>query len=332
MNRNDSSSPPADLLARCLSTIPQTAKIKATAPRLSPDAVSRKRLAWLGVGAAIPAVTVLVVLPVRNHLASKGGTFDGNKSQAAATEPRYVIPYCKSISVNRQASFDGPDANHWYTGKTFASQSEWEVGRGRRVTSGTLIERLPNSLSGDYIWGKGGMLETPDGTVYTRTGDSVETLKRDSPGIFRYALSVDSRNLFEPERATAMISGYGSQVTWGDGKTELMPVVIEKRVQGEYSSTFPGQPRQVEVCVCVQRPSAGYARIGAPVIRVRFYRDRETGLCYAYEAFAIWEKGDRKAQEPLLVGMTRYRYDLPWNANRLDFAEQFDPAKFKQTP
>lgn len=65
MNREPAPNPPADLLARCLDTIPQSATQKINVPRPSPDAGSRKRLAWLTVAATVPVLTVLAILPTR---------------------------------------------------------------------------------------------------------------------------------------------------------------------------------------------------------------------------------------------------------------------------
>lgn len=62
--------PPADLLARCLETIPATATT-ARGQRFIPDRASRARLRWLSVAAAVPACALLVVLPVRKWLSSK---------------------------------------------------------------------------------------------------------------------------------------------------------------------------------------------------------------------------------------------------------------------
>ncbi len=62
---------PEGLLGRCLDTIPATATRNPVTPRLFPDAASRKRLGWLCVAAAAPAITVLAVLPMKHWMASQ---------------------------------------------------------------------------------------------------------------------------------------------------------------------------------------------------------------------------------------------------------------------
>lgn len=99
--------PPANLLARCLDTIPQAATQKINVPRPSPDAGSRKRLAWLTVAAAIPVVTVLAVLPVKHRM-----NMSRTPPRSAQTSPQPnhavsgesgVVPYVRIEGWERTA-------------------------------------------------------------------------------------------------------------------------------------------------------------------------------------------------------------------------------------
>lgn len=305
MNRNTVPQPPDDLLARCLATIPQTATRKPTPVRLFPDAGSRKRLAWLTVAAAIPVVTVLAVLPVKHW-------YDNKKSgtiEALAEAKTGMVSFCSSITTYREKNPYSRDASEWYTNRAIVVQRVWQSDKGYYAIGGT-VENV-ELLSGNYKWNNASKLESPDGTIYQRLGEKVEITKR-TPEHFRHTIASTTRSLFEPEWVTDSI-GYGRSTP-----------VVEKRVRGQFLGNKE-QPRSVEVVVCLQRPSADLAKRGAPTIRVRFYRDLKSGLCYAHEAYAFWEKGERTEQNPLLVERVQYRYEKKYAS-----LELLDPVKFKK--
>lgn len=306
MNRNHVPRPPDDLLARCLATIPHTATRKPVPVRLFPDAGSRKRLAWLTVAAAVPVVTVLAVLPMKHWNDNKNsGTIE-----ALAETKTGTVSFCSSIKTYREKNRYSRNASEWYTDRAIVVQKVWQKDKGFYATGGT-VENV-ELLSGNYTWNKYANLESPDGTIYQRSGEKVEVTKR-VPDHFRYTVDSITRSLFEPERTTASI-GYGRST----------PIVVEKRVRGHFFGNKE-QPRSVEVVVCLQHPPADLAKRGAPTIRVRFYRDLKSGLCYAHEAYAFWKKGERTEQNPLLVERVQYRYD-----KRYGPMELLDPVNFKK--
>ena len=89
MNRKSAPNPPADLLARCLETIPATA-IKSSVPRFYPDAGSRKRLAWLAAVAAVPVITMLAVLPAKHLIEQHHSRSDTSAVPATPERLSYV--------------------------------------------------------------------------------------------------------------------------------------------------------------------------------------------------------------------------------------------------
>ncbi len=302
MNRNDSPKPPDDLLARCLATIPETATLKPVAPRLSPDAGSRRRLTWLVAAATVPVVTVLAILPAKIWSENRGI----EQPRAESGMKVRAVSYCSALTVRREPNAVATRPEDWYTDHVIVIQQVWHKDKGRH-TSGGRVEGDKNMLAGKFLWSSDVALELPDGTVYQRLANAVRTGKK-TPAYFRQIIDGVVRNLFDPERCTELMTGYGHYEKPSSRARKHPPVIVEKRVPGDFWGT-KGQPRKVEVVVCVQRPCEDLSKRGAPTIRVRYYRDLKTGLCYAYEAFAVWESGKRKGQAPLLIGRTTYQYE-----------------------
>ncbi|MBC7807836.1 MAG: hypothetical protein H7145_17015 [Akkermansiaceae bacterium] len=153
--------PPADLLARCLATIPQSATTQTSMPRLFPDAGSRKRLAWLTIAAAVPVVTVLGVLPVKQWLDSE----HHEKSAQEQTFPakNETVPYVRIHRWQRQMMRNGltaPDHRVLIYDRE-KGRSEWQTDdRYQRIKTPTdktpfALIRANNGASYTEYWRAG---------------------------------------------------------------------------------------------------------------------------------------------------------------------------------
>ena len=154
-------SAPDDLLARCLATIPATATVKPSAPRLSVGDGSRKRLAWLSLAATVPVVTMLAILPA-NRLLEKSHAL-----QQTADVP---------ISPER-VDYVRAHVNRWmiYTQDTNRIQVVRD-GETRHILDrkrGMIYQVLRYHDDAKKVTGDWNQLSLPDGKQYVVQGNTI---------------------------------------------------------------------------------------------------------------------------------------------------------------
>ena len=278
MKPNTCPNPPANLLRRCLATIPESAVRRPERARLSLELPSRSRLKWLSMTAAIPIVTVLAIVPAQHYLnarprAKQEAIESSRKTTAGVGTIRgfqAVSDFATERSYRTRSRWAGP----WKH-----SIDVWDSKRGHY--SGTCDQK---DASTDDLR-RQSKLETPDGDIYSRSGDKVVKWHPHNldyadavpyPDKFHDALD----ELFDPERMTARLSEYPTNV----------PKEFQAFVEGRELDVFTGERGQelANVIVCVHRPIHELAQDGAPTIRVRYYRSLKTGLLLGYKATAFW--------------------------------------------
>lgn len=99
--------PPRNLLTRCLETIPRDTTQVLMRPRLSLELPSRTRLRWLALAAAIPAITVLAIVPIHKYFAVRSVETVTAKPESDIASLKFTKVYCKQANLD----IDGGD-NH----------------------------------------------------------------------------------------------------------------------------------------------------------------------------------------------------------------------------
>lgn len=154
MKRDTAPNPPADLLLRCLATIPQEATRKPAAPRLFPDAGSRRRLNWLTTAAAVPVITLLAVLPIKRLIEQQRSL--SHTSTAPAIPGR--LSYVRAHVYRWEIQTDDP--------KRLAVQRTGETLQILDRERGMLYRVLRYRQENKAVAGKWSQLSLPNGKQY----------------------------------------------------------------------------------------------------------------------------------------------------------------------
>lgn len=272
---------PNGLLERCLETIPVTTVSRQRVARPNLDDRSRKRLVWLSAVAAIPVLTVLALLPLRN--------WNHDYRSRAETNP-FVFPgSVEKLSYVRKESI-GTMSFRW-------------AGKNSIVPNQRLLE----------------IVDRKRGACFLIQGNSIRDKTRGSekyselllPNGKHYIINPDTKGTVKWEESFRWSDIYGMRLSrsgvWVGPLTGWASLSVPKPVR--FTGTWKGQPALVEACFCdenYKNPSLD-AKVDGYRIRIERYSSVETGLAIALRILIDVQPGKVTGVESALREMADKR-------------------------